>query len=128
MALELEQTIMTEIGLHSNYRWFNGSGSCAHIRRQAAERLREAIQRHHDAAEEIVPPDERLIEEVKRIARSVDESEYSLTKTWEACSYIVAAHIHAFHGQPEKVLADMANFLAEEYQPRFAGASRRTGW
>ena len=46
MAVELEQTVMREIGLGANYRWFNGSGSCEYIRREAVDKLANVASKY----------------------------------------------------------------------------------
>ena len=97
MALPLEQTIMSEIGLGQHYNWFNGSGSCKYIRHQAADAMAGVIQAHADKGEDIVPPDPSLIAEIKRISRQVDAAnQYTLTAVWIAASYTIAAHVNAF--------------------------------
>jgi len=100
MALELETTIMQEIGLGQNYRWFNGSGSCEYIRRDAMNKLPAAIRKHHDAGEQIAAPNDRLMF-LAREAASWDESQYVLTKAWEIASYIIAAHLHGYYDADE---------------------------
>ena len=101
MTMPLEETIMSEIGLGANYQWFNGSGSCRYLRQKAAEKLADAIQKHLDAGEEIAPPDTELVALVKRVAQVGDQSEYELTKTWQAASYVIAEHIHQARGSEE---------------------------
>ena len=114
MALPLEQTIMNEIGLGAHYNWLNGSGSCKYIRHQAADKLAAAIQKHADAGEDIVPPDDALINEVQSISRQIEASNtYTLTAVWIAASYAVAAHIHAFTA-PER-LQSTTEYLREKY-------------
>jgi hypothetical protein len=94
MALELESEIMNEIGLGQHYNWYNGSGSCQYIRQEAANRVAPAIQKYHEAGEPIAQPDEDLVAILKRVAAIGDNSQYSLTKTWKAASYVIAEHIH----------------------------------
>jgi len=94
MALELETIIMEEIGLGNHYHWYNGSGSCMHIRIQATDKLAEAIQTHAKVENAIAMPDKSLIQFAKNVAGSSLDSPYELTRTWEVCSYVIAAHIH----------------------------------
>jgi hypothetical protein len=99
MALELETKIMQEIGLGMHYRWFNGSGSCEYVRQDASRKLQGAIQKHRGAGEQIVPPDQGLMNLMQQSTRW-DESRYELTVAWQVASYVIAAHIHASH-RPE---------------------------
>jgi hypothetical protein len=94
MAMELESKIMTEIGLGNHYSWYNGSTSCRSIRIEAANKLFNIIQKHHNNNEEIAIPEQSLINILKIIAEEGDSDEYSLTNTWQAASYIIAVHIH----------------------------------
>ena len=113
MALALETTIMMEIGLGDNYRWFNGSGSCEYIRQQAANKLEASIQKHYDAGERIIAPDSNLMALAQASTRW-DDSQYELTKAWQVMSYILAAHIHAVN-DPEQ-LTRIAEYIRENYQ------------
>jgi hypothetical protein len=121
MSLLLEDTIMQEIGLGAHYNYFNGSGSCEYIRKKAARKLESTIQRHHDEGDEIAAPDLLLIDIVRQVATWGDNSRYSLTKTWQAASYVIAHHIHAFHSEPDAVgrMADeLVEYIREAYLPR----------
>lgn len=102
MALELETEILCEIGLGPDYQWFNGSSSCAGIRKQAVSRVAAAIQKHHDAGEHIAAPDADLIEYAEQVAHFGERSEYELTNTWQALSEIIATHIHQAKATDEK--------------------------
>lgn len=95
MALPIEETIMKEIGFGTNYSWFNGSGSCQYIRQQAASRLSSAIQEEHDKdPQAIAAPNQGMIRLLTDVASRGDLSRYSLARTWQAASYIIAEHIH----------------------------------
>jgi hypothetical protein len=118
MALELEYVIMAEIGFGQNYSWYNGSGSCQFMRRDAANRIAPAIQKHHDAGEPIAQPDEGLVAILKRVAAIGDDSPYSLTKTWQAASYIIAEHIHQ-SGATEKDKAEAYGMLKQYIERTF---------
>ena len=109
MALELESTIMTEIGLGMSYQWANGSGSCEYMRQHAARELPSAIQKHHNAGEKIVKPDSSLMALMEQ-ATHWDEDRYTLTIAWQVASYVIAAHIHAAYHEPK----EQATFLAEQ--------------
>lgn len=100
MSLPLEDTIMREIGLGNYPNWYNGSGSCSYIRKAAARQLAAAIQKHHDVGEPIMPPNQKLIDLVIEYALGADDSEYSLTRTWEIASDAIRAHMsaHATNG------------------------------
>lgn len=113
MALPLETTIMNEIGLGAHFSYYNGSGSCEHIRQQAAQKLASAIQKHHDAGEAIVPSDPTLMGIMQRATRW-DPDRYTLTAAWQVASNVIAAHIHAHHDEGE--LQRMANYLRNDYR------------
>ena len=53
MAVQLEQEIMMAIGLGNHYSWYNGSGSCGYIAREAIGLLPKAIQKAVDDNKEI---------------------------------------------------------------------------
>ena len=120
MALELETTIMAEIGLPSNYRQANGSPSCEHIRKDAARRLEGAIAAHHGAGEAIEAPDIATMELVAMVAEVGDEEPYSLTKTWQACADAIRGHMEG----PEGVANAYAH-IARTYL--IAGGAERGG-
>ena len=96
MALPLEQKIMNEVGLGQHYGWYNDSGSCQYIRHDAADKLADVIQKYHDQDGEIAAPNHSLVAIVKQIAHYGDNGRYTLTKTWQAASYVIAHHIHVF--------------------------------
>lgn len=121
MALELESKIMEEIGLHAHYTWYNGSGSCRYIRIEAAEKLSDIIQKHHNDGEDIAPPNNRLINTVKHIAENGDSDNYILTKTWQAISYVIAEHIHQAKTSDEervKAFRDLNRHLRINFLPK----------
>lgn len=94
MAVELEQTVMREIGLGQHYSWFNGSGSCQYIRREAVDKLPATAQKHGLT---IAPAWLKHC----RTANQVDQvngSQYSLTNTWVACSYAIQDAIYRSEG------------------------------
>ncbi len=127
MALPLEETIMREIGLGQNYRWYNGSGSCQYIRQEAARRLSDAIKKHHKAGAEIVQPISSLVRLVKDVAARGDEDQYVLTKTWQAASYVIAHHIHQFHVE-EKSRAKETRRLAAYLRKTYLKRARQREW
>ena len=121
MALELELEIMCEIGLGNHFDTYNGSGSCRYIRGEAANRIANVIQRHHDAGEQIAQPDEDLIATLKRVAEIGDERDTSLTKTWQTASYVIAEHIHQARttkGERAKEYSRLKQYLEENFLPR----------
>lgn len=119
MALELETTIMDEIGLGHpyGYNFFNGSGSCEYIRKEAARRMGAAIKKHADAGEQIAQPDDGLLMLMEE-ATTWDEDRYTLTKAWEVASYVIAAHIHAAanQGREDVVLREQEQAIRKVYQ------------
>lgn len=115
MAIELETTIMNEIGLGAHFNWFNGSGSCEHIRNEAAKRLTEVINRY--AGKEIAPANSELISIAKEVART-EGSRYTLTKTWEVCSYVIQAHIYMAANENKMAIArQWESDLRKQYLP-----------
>lgn len=121
MALELEVKIMSEIGLGNSYKWYNGSGSCRYIRIEAANKLFDVIQKHHDDGEEIASPENNLINIVKRIAESGDSDNYILTKTWQAASYVIAEHIHRIQMSDEEgfgAYRNLSRYLESNFLPK----------
>lgn len=117
MAMQLEEEIMAKIGLGSHYGWYNGSGSCGDIRRQAARKLEEAISEAGVAGNKIASPNPRLIALVKEVATRGDKDEYVLTKTWQAVSDAIAAHIHAAAnpGKEQEVFQRFAEDISKQY-------------
>jgi flagellar biosynthesis/type III secretory pathway protein FliH len=127
MAAELEQEIMREIGLGQPYNYFNGSGSCAYIRRQAARSLPNAIQKFHDEGKEVAEPNQQLCNLVAQVdSCEVDlfgkPSTYVLTKTWEVASYVIQAHLYLYHAKTEqdrsKIVRDIREYVQEHYLQR----------
>ena len=96
MALPLEKKIMQEIGLGMNYRYYNGSGSCRFLAKQAADKLPSAIKKHADAGEEIITPHFRLCKMASSFV-GFEGSDYELTAAWQACATIIRAHMDAVH-------------------------------
>jgi hypothetical protein len=111
MALELESTIMREIGFGQHYTWHNGSGGCGGTRRAALKRLPVALQAHHDAGEAIAPPNHPLLTFLDLIELH-EEADYlySLTKTWQASSDAIRAHMEA-GARPDEAAALFASYL-----------------
>ena len=127
MALELETKIMEEIGLHSHYTWYNGSGSCRYIRTEAANKLFSTIQKHHDDGEEIASPKNNLINTVKYIAEIGDSDDFILTKTYQAASYVIAEHIHQAKTSDEEraeAYRNLNRYLKDNFLPKEADTVR----
>jgi len=128
MAMELEPKIMGDIGLAQHFNYFNGSGSCEYIRKQAADKLEGAIL---DAAASgvIAAPNSKVIGVVKKVAQVGDDSQYSLTKTWQAASEAITAHIHAAGLKPaeqRKQLEDTPQYIEQQYLPPTARGASHT--
>lgn len=91
MSLPTEDEIMREIGLGNHYSWFNGSGSCAGIRKAAVRKLPEVLRAHD------LTPHLQLVRVLERVAESEGQNGqdylYVLTKTWQACSTAIRAHM-----------------------------------
>jgi len=94
MAVELEQAIMREIGLGNHYSWFNGSGSCEYIRREAVNRLPAIAQGHG------LTISKKWLAQCKTANQvdQVDGNQYSLTNTWITCSYAIQDAIYRKEG------------------------------
>ena len=94
MAVELESKVMKEIGLGQHYSWFNGSGSCRHIRNAAIGNLAQVA-----SANGLTVTPEWLA--YCRTASQVDNvggGEYRLTNVWIACSYAIQDAIYRSEG------------------------------
>ena len=123
MALELETQIMEEIGLGNHYNWYNGSGSCRYIRNEATNKLFSVIQKHHDNGEEIALPKNNLINTVKHIAEIGDSDNYTLTKTYQVVSYVIAEHIHQAKTSDEErdeAYRNLNRYLKSNFLPKEA--------
>lgn len=90
MAVELEQTVMREIGLGNHYNWFNGSGSCEYIRRDAVNKLPQAAQKHSLT----ISPKWLAHCKTANQVDQADGEQYTLTNTWIACSYAIQDAIY----------------------------------
>ena len=95
MAVQLEQEIMMAIGLGNHYSWYNGSGSCGYIAREAIGLLPKAIQKAVDDNKEIAPPMMNLINQLRPLPDK--DGKYGLTDTWVACSYVIQEHIYEYY-------------------------------
>jgi hypothetical protein len=94
MAVELEQTIMSEIGLGSHYNYFNGSGSCGYIRDAAIRKLPGVAKKHGLS---ISSAWMQHLEEASQ-ADAFDSNNYSLTNVWVGCSYAIEDAIYRSAG------------------------------
>ncbi len=94
MAVELEQEIMANIGLGNNYRWFNGSGSCFFIAKNAIDKLSGAMKKKGLSLSSAW---EKHCREALRVDQ-FDGGNYSLTNTWIACSYAIQDGIYRKNG------------------------------
>ena len=94
MAVELEQTVMNEIGLGNNYRYFNGSGSCRYIRNNAIDLLPKAMKKHK------LSLSKKWAEVLRKasMADEIDGHEYALTNVWVTASYAIQDGIYRKEG------------------------------
>lgn len=79
----------------------------------------------------IAPLHREMFEALGLIARHCDDSDYTLTKTWEACSYVIQWHIQA--GSMEKTeqtkfLNDMCKHLKQHYLGNRSPVQRYDLW
>jgi len=113
MAMELEEKVMAAIGLGQHYNWYNGSGSCEYIRKNAANKLAEAMQI------EGITPNNTLVGLVRQAAQKLDDSEYTLTNTWQVASDVIQTHIRAetlpVGKERDEFVARMVNSIAKTY-------------
>jgi hypothetical protein len=100
MATELEQKLMSEIGLGCHYGFYNGSGSCRGIREKAVRLLPEVIRQAHEEGKETALPDQRLIDLAVLATHCENHEELDLTKTWQVCSTVLQIHCQ-LHFTPE---------------------------
>lgn len=122
MAAPLESEIMADIGLGSYPLYYIGSSSCGWIAREAARRLPDALRKRHEAGEEVASPHDRLIRLLRAVAESSDMYATALTPTWETASYVIQAHLYAYHDKDTKKReATWRTFekeIRERYLPR----------
>jgi len=122
MALELESEIMNEIGFGMPHNWYNGSGSCAYIRRKATKVLGRVIEKYHKEGKEIAMPNASLLETLADVAEYGDNDDFCLTKTWQAASDIIRAHMSAVL-LPEANREKEYQQIKEHVQTRYLGFS-----
>lgn len=94
MAVELEEKVMREIGLGNHYSWFNGSGSCGYIRRDAVANLQEIMAKNGLSLSKAWFSHCTKALNVDMI----DGRNYTLTNTWVACSYAIQDAIYRKEG------------------------------
>jgi len=119
---QLEDKIMAEIGLGQNDSWYNGSGSCEYIRKEAVAQLRQKLENYREKGYKIAPTSELLVGTLQRIANSFESSRYSLTNTWQALSYVIAEHLHTANLSPdeqERAFQSLNDYLVAQYQAAF---------
>lgn len=120
MAHPTEQEIMAAIGLGSHYNWYNGSGSCAWIGRQAVEKLPDALQeRGMSLSKEWA----RVLSKALQADSFDSPGGYSLTNVWVACSYAIQDAMYR-HESPDSEGVDPAHmhfhFFETEKQEQWA--------
>lgn len=94
MAAELEQTVMTDIGLNRHYSWFNGSRSCRGIRQSAIARLPGTAKIHGLT----ISPE--WMEQLNKadIADQINSGDSGLTNVWVMASYAIQDAIYRQEG------------------------------
>ena len=97
MSLPLEDEIMEEIGLGRHYYWYNGSGSCIHIRQAAVDKLYRVLLARWQAGEPVAFPNLDQVELAHQAATIVDREDYTLTLTWQACANVIRWHMAQWH-------------------------------
>ena len=90
MAVPLEQEVMSLIGLGSHYTYFNGSGSCRYIARNAVDKLAGAME---SKSLSISSSWKRHCKKALEVDQ-FDGNGYSLTNTWISCSYAIQDGIY----------------------------------
>jgi len=87
VSVELEATIMRELGLSHDYRWHEGSRSCRGVRRAAAAKLPQALRAHGLRAAPAV------MNAVMAVAEFGDVGDETIRKTWQACATAIQGAI-----------------------------------
>lgn len=121
MALELESSIMRQIGFAQHYNWHNGSRACGGVRKEAARKLPQIIQKSHDEGAGIAAPNHALCNLVWKVASTYgvevdmmgEPSDDVLTKTWQCASDVIQAHISLYHATPEQQQAIIKKITAD---------------
>lgn len=118
MTIEIDQEIMTEIGLGSpsGYQWYNGSGSCGGVRRAAAKALPEALLARGMA------PDRGLMNLVAAVAHKGErppemvDDRYVLTRTYQCISDVIRYHTGPHVSEGERSASERA-YIVEHWEP-----------
>ena len=118
MALPLEETIMNEIGLGAHYSWFNGSGSCEYICRDAVNKLSATLQKHGMTLD---PKWLALCREANLVDQ-VNSGQYGLTNTWIVCSYAIEDAIYRQQG------GEGAGILPDNHHWQFWSEKEKQQW
>jgi len=118
MAVDLEQTVMREIGLGQHYSWSNGSGSCQYIRRKAVLELQPIAQNHGLS----ISPAWLKHCQIANQVDQVNGRQYSLTNTWVSCSYAIQDAIYRNEGGED------AGFSPDNHRWQFWSDKERRIW
>ena len=112
MSIDIDEVLMAEVGFHSHYQWYNGSGSCEDIRNAAARKLPDVLRAHSDI---YLAPDAELMKLAERVACN-EGDRFCLTKTWQVVADIIRLHLKGYMS-PVSLTAEKARLIAS-YQPK----------
>ena len=118
MAVELEQTVMREIGLGNHYSWFNGSGSCEYIRRDAVQHLLEKAATHGLT----ISPEWLKYCKIALQVDAINSGRWGLTNVWIVCSYAIQDAIYRKEG------GENAGFSPDNHRWQFWNDEKREQW
>ena len=92
--LPIEEEIMREIGFEPllGYQFYEGSGTCATIRRKALEKLPDTLKKYHKNSQ-IKRPDYELLDNLKELDLNYGGGDSEIKKTWEGALIVIRAHI-----------------------------------
>jgi hypothetical protein len=127
MAVELEAKIMGKIGLGNHYGWFNGSRSCAGIRRAAISKLPRAAQAEGLTISAAWMA--RLRE--ADVVDGIDGGEVSLTNVWITASYAIQDAIYRSEGDKgfaPPPLAEDWHFWDSDKQAQYERSKQPLEW
>lgn len=114
MAVELEEKVMRKIGLGQHYNWFNGSGSCGYIARNAVDNLLRVAQKNN-----LVITDVWLAHCRKALRVDGSVGNFTLTNTWIACSYAIQDAIYRASGRSGFIPQENWHFWNQQERARW---------
>jgi hypothetical protein len=122
MAVELEQTVMREIGLGNHYSWFNGSGACGHIARKAVDSLPKIAQKNGLTISKawLAKCNEAIRADAFDSSANDQYRVFSLTNVWVTCSYAIQDAIYRMNGGE--------GFTPANHTFQFFHSERRKAW